>query len=320
MRTTVRTALRKNRTPPIQQKTVRIFYAHLTLRNNNRMRILKINITLLLCIALLSGCARHVQDTHFIRPVAAQEINTATARLPAGYTLRTDQVATADGHTLYRARFSHPDAKSTVLFFGGNQSTLGAHAVSTVTKLAQDWHPNFVFADYRGYGQSSGTPTLDALASDALMLFDAEAKSAAANHHKLVIAGYSMGSAVAGQLLERRKPDGIILITTFSNVNDVLESTLPWYIKPFMKVTFDAKLATIDNERALKSYTGPLLIIGAENDNQTPAPLSVRVFSAAATPADQKQLVIAKGAERNNILNASETRDAIRKFSTQHHF
>ena len=87
--------------------------------------------------------------------------------LPAGYKVDTDFVPATDGEKLYRARFSHPDAKSVGVFFNGNLSTVGQHVVSTAVKLSKDWHPNFVFVDYRGYGQSTGTPSLETLHADA---------------------------------------------------------------------------------------------------------------------------------------------------------
>ena len=277
-------------------------------------------ITLLACAAALSGCALHVTDKNFLRPVVSGELEISNAVLPKGYTVSTDKVATADGNTLYRARFTHPKATSTLIFFGGNQSTVGKFAVETATQITQDWQPNLVFVDYRGYGQSSGTPTIEAISADALLIYDSEAKVAAADGKKLIVAGYSLGSVVAGGLIEQRTPDGAILICTVSNVPDMLSTGMPWYVKPFVSVSFDQRLAAIDNLRAVKNYRGPLLVIAAEKDDQTPALLSARVFEASASPVAKKLFATAMGSGHNQVLSASETRSALRTFASNSGF
>jgi len=274
----------------------------------------------LLCTITLTSCTMHVQDTSFLRAVSSGEIDSASAELPAGYSINTDQLPTADGNLLYRARFVHPDAKSTVIFFGGNASTVGKFAVSTAKELTRDWRPDLVFVDYRGYGQSSGTPTLDALSADALLIFDSEAKLARDSGKKVVVAGYSLGSVVAGLLLEKRSLDGAILITTVSNVPDMLERATLWYVKPFVNVTVDPSLMAVDNIRAVKTYTGPLLVIGAEKDSQTPVVLSQRVIDASATPASSKRLVIALGANHGDVLRSPESAAALRLFAADNGF
>jgi len=92
----------------------------------------------LLCAITLASCTIDVQDTSFLRAVSSGEIDSAAAALPAGYSINTDKLPTADGNLLYRARFVHPDAKSTVIFFGGNASSVGKFAVSTAKELTRD--------------------------------------------------------------------------------------------------------------------------------------------------------------------------------------
>lgn len=272
----------------------------------------------LLCSTLaiaLTSCAVHVQDKSFLRPVAAAEI-VDVADLPPGYSLATDRITTSGNHTLYRARFTHPEAKSVVLYFNGNASTLGAHALSALRELTRDWHPDVVFVDYRGYGQSSGVPSLEALSVDADLVYDVEATAAKREKKKMVVAGHSLGGVVAGGLAEAKRPDAVILVATVSNVPDMLEHAMPWYVKPFVNVSIDPKLLTVDNIRAVKAFTGPLLVIGARDDKQTPAILSRRIFEASASPA--KRLRIVSNAGHNDVLRATDAKDAIRDFAVAH--
>ena len=264
----------------------------------------------------LFGCTIHISDANFIRPQVANALDPVTAGsiLPTGYTVNADIVSTIDGEKLYRARFTHADAKSVVVFFNGNLSTIEKHAVSTAVKLSKDWHPNFVFVDYRGYGQSTGKPSLEILHADALRVFEEEQIGARSSNKKVVLAGYSIGGAVAGAVLENFQPDAVLFVATVTDVRDMLALVIPGYMKLFFRVSVDPRLDAIDNRRALAKYAGPLLVVAAERDSQTPAAMSKALFDAAATPAANKQLVIAKGAEHGYVLEAPEFREALKSF------
>lgn len=266
--------------------------------------------------SLLAGCAVHISDTSFIRPQVANALDgiMAGTTLPAGYTVTTDFVATTDGEKLYRARFAHTDAKSVVVFFNGNLSTVEKHAVSTAVKLSKDWHPDFVFVDYRGYGQSTGKPSLETLHTDALRVFEDEQNRARSSSKKLVLAGYSIGGAVAGAVLESFRPDAVLFVATVTDVKDMIALSIPAYMKLFLRVSVDPRLDAIDNRRSLSKYRGPLLVVAAERDSQTPAVMSKALFDAAATAAENKQLVIAPGAEHGAVLDAPAFRGALKLF------
>lgn len=267
-------------------------------------------------IVALSGCAIQISDSNFIRPQAASALDAVTAKtlLPTGYSVNTDFVSTTDGEKLYRARFTHPDAKRVVVFFNGNLSTVEKHAVSTAVKLCKDWHPDFVFVDYRGYGQSTGKPSLEKLHTDALRVFEDEQSRARSSSKKVVLAGYSIGGVVAGAVLESFRPDAVLFVATVTDVKDMLALVMPAYMKLFVRVSVDPRLDAIDNRRSLSKYSGPLLVVAAERDSQTPPAMSKALFDAAATPATNKQLVIAIGAEHSVVLDAPEFRDALKLF------
>lgn len=192
--------------------------------------------------------------------------------------------------------------------------------MAIATELTRDWHPNIVFADYRGYGQSTGTPSLQALRSDALQLYDIEAKIAKENGLKLIVAGFSIGGVVAGALLEERQPDGAILMATVTNVSEMREMAFSWYTKPFVRVTIHPALLGVDNLRAVKGFKGPLLVAGAEKDSQTPVIFSKRLFDAALSPKPLKRLVVVPRVNHSELLRTSEFHVALRQFAIDHGF
>jgi uncharacterized protein len=278
-------------------------------------------IVFLLAAAWLAGCTTHINERSFIRPVSAEALMPEQVKgLPEGYQFSSDHLPTSDGERLYRVRFTHPQAHSTLLFYGGNLSTIGKGGVPLVQSLAAAWNANFVLVDYRGYGQSSGEPSLARMKSDALQIFDDEARRAEANGKKLIVAGFSLGGMVAGSILEQRSPDGAILLATATTVEEFMNVAIPWYMKIFFDMQVDPALRAIDNLTAVRTFKGPLLVVGAAKDSQVPPVLSERLFKAAATPADKKQLAIVQGADHNDLIDTPGLRAALKNFAAAHQF
>jgi uncharacterized protein len=272
-------------------------------------------------VMLTTSCAMHITERSFIRPVAAAGLGQDDVKkLPEGYALSSDFLPTPDGERIYRTRFTHPEARSTILFFGGNISTVANQGIPAMKAFIASRKVNFVVVDYRGYGQSSGTPTMVSLKSDALVVFDDEAKRAAQSAHKLIVAGFSMGGMVAGSVLEQRSPAGAMLIATATTVDEFKEEAIPWYMKAFLRIDIAPELQLIDNIKAVRAYNGPLLVAGAGNDRQVPPVLSDRLYQAAKTPADHKHLAIVSGAGHNDLLEARGFREAVARFLNENAF
>jgi uncharacterized protein len=262
----------------------------------------------------LSGCAFHVNDKVFLRATQGGTISESSIQkaLP-GYSFSDEMVPTIDGFRIYRVRFTRPDTTHIVLFFGGNLSTVEKHAVSTAMTLANSVRADFVFADYRGYGQSSGTPSLDALRTDSRLLFDQESLRASAEKKKLIVAGYSLGSVVAGALLEEKRAAAAILFTTITTPMDAVNAKLPWYLNRLGSVTFDENLKQIDNARSLAKFGGPTLLVGAEHDDQTPAALTRKLYEAIKRDRRDVSMVIVDSGH-NDVLEQPATKAAVKSF------
>ena len=63
---------------------------------------------------------------------------------------------------------------------------------------------------------------------------------------------------------------------------------------PFLTVNIDPAFNLADNKKIVANhYSGPLLIIAAENDQQVPAQLSEQLYNASQS--SNKTLVMVKG-------------------------
>lgn len=273
----------------------------------------------------LCSCTMRLSAKDFFHQTKAGAVDTKATGLREGTVVTEDQLTTADGEKLYRVRFSHPLSKTTVIYFGGNASTLGSRtgsgpgaAFKTAVNLTRDWQVDVVMADYRGYGQSTGTPSLEALKSDALLLYDAEAASAKTTHHRLAVAGFSLGGVVAGSVVEARALDAAILVATTNNVPDLVSRVIPWYWKPFVFLEYDLPLLTLDNARMARTYGGLLFVAGSEKDSSIPVELVKKIYQASPLPEASKQLVIATASEHNDVLESAEVREGLKHFVAAH--
>ncbi|MEO7564580.1 MAG: alpha/beta hydrolase, partial [Sphingomicrobium sp.] len=111
---------------------------------------------------------------------------------------------------------------------------------------------------YRGYRPSTGTPSSAALIDDAPLIYDLAVKKLAPN--KVFAAGFSIGSGIAAQLSNKRKLDGLLLVTPFDSLKSVAQSFYPWLpIASFFHHEVDAA-------SALEKSKAPTAILAGAND------------------------------------------------------
>jgi len=253
----------------------------------------------------LSGCALQLSESNVLRADRPGDAPPATrldaASAPA-WRIAPVTLPAADAQ-LNGVAASRPGAAAgmTVLYFGGNAFHLDQHGAQVLDALAPCSADigNVTMFDYRGYGRSSGTPTIAALKEDALQVFDlVNAKYPG----RVVLHGQSLGSFVAAYVAQQRPAArALVLESTTTNVRDWGNARMPWYVWPFVRLEIGAELQGIDNLAAVAGYAGPALVLEGEEDHVTPPRLARQVY--AALPSPSKQLLMVAGAGHNDVLS-----------------
>ena len=121
-------------------------------------------------LALLSaGCVTvTVKEDHFFYPGPAENPSPLSAD---GDHIEALSLTTNDGVQLAGAYVRRPGAKYDVLYFGGNAARVDDYGRAVAREMSSI-AANVVFIDYRGYGRSTGVPTIDELKNDALAILD----------------------------------------------------------------------------------------------------------------------------------------------------
>ncbi len=157
-----------------------------------------------------------------------------------------------------------------------------------------------ICADYRGYGRSTGIPSLAVLQSDARLLVE---RYAPEGTRPILAYGRSIGTIPAIALCEHGLLDGAILEAPFTTAGEVTEAWsrgLPLPLRPFMKLVPSRELVIqrqpID---IMKEISVPLLIVHGTADEIIPFELGKRMFDAANT--GKKQFCAVTGYGHNNL-------------------
>jgi pimeloyl-ACP methyl ester carboxylesterase len=263
-------------------------------------------IALLLLLAL-AGCKTvEVKESMIIRPDAL----TNAKRLPeqAFENSTALEVARPDGAMLRGVLVSRAGAERTLLYFGGNAFHLdesGKHVMAAI----EGCNVNVAIFDYRGYGRSSGMPTVANMTGDAVAIYDLLDARSPGN---VVVHGQSLGSFVAAGVAQERPVRAVVLETTATTALDWANNSLPWYFKPFINFQVDAALGAVDNVKVASGIKAPLLVLAGGEDKTTPATMAQRVFDAS--PATRKRIVIVPDAGHNSVLSNPATPAALCPF------
>lgn len=114
------------------------------------------------------------------------------------------------------------DSEQAVIYFGGN----GEDVSGSMPDLIAAFHGEALYAlHYRGYGDSTGEPSQDALFADALALFD----KVHATHPKVTVIGRSLGSGVAVHLASLRPVARLVLVTPYDSVAGIAAAQFPYF-------------------------------------------------------------------------------------------
>ncbi|WP_024333652.1 alpha/beta hydrolase [Desulfotignum balticum] len=188
-------------------------------------------------------------------------------------------------------------AAPTILFFHGNGEIVTDY--DELGPLYTRMGINFLVVDYRGYGRSTGSPTVSAMMADSHAVLDFVIQWCRDQGFtgSVSVMGRSLGSASAIELATARSSEvkNLIVESGFASTGSLLRVL---GIDPSARgIQLPAKL---DNQEKIRQWTGPALIIHGEQDQLIPFSHGQALFSACPSP--EKKLVKIAGAGHNDIF------------------
>lgn len=212
------------------------------------------------------------------RLVYYPEIGRDITVTPKSYGLGHESVdiPTRDGETLHAWWVPAADARGTVLFFHGNAGNI-SHRLDYLLMFHRLGYSTLI-VDYRGYGRSTGSPSEEGTYRDAEAAWDYLRDAREVRAQNLVIAGESLGGAVATWLAARVGPRSVLLFSTFTSATD-LGAQIYW----FLPVRLISRLG-YDNLANLGRITSPVFIAHSSDDEIVPYSHGRKLFDATGGP------------------------------------
>ncbi len=132
---------------------------------------------------------------------------------------------TAEGIKLHGwyVKNSEEEKVPLIIYFGGN-----SQEVSEMLEMShkfENW--SLLAMNYRGYGLSEGKPGQEEIYNDAGLIYDTFKEREDIDPQRIVIMGWSLGSAPAVYLSKNREVAGTILVSPFDSLKKVASKMIP---------------------------------------------------------------------------------------------
>jgi fermentation-respiration switch protein FrsA (DUF1100 family) len=259
----------------------------------------------LISVAIAYGAVLALVFLFQSRLVYYPEIGREVAATPKSYGLQFDQVEirTSDGETLQAWWVPATDARATVLFFHGNAGNI-SHRLDYLLMFNRLRFSTLI-VDYRGYGKSTGSPSEEGTYRDAEAAWNYLRDMRQAKPRDVVIAGESLGGAVAAWLAAylgtdavpargkeapipfsppesgwgaREVPRAVLLFSTFTSATD-LGAEIYW----FLPVRLISRVG-YENLENLARIRAPVFIAHSRQDDVVPFTHGKKLFDSANEP------------------------------------
>ncbi|HUS46606.1 MAG TPA: alpha/beta hydrolase [Phycisphaerae bacterium] len=213
-----------------------------------------------------------------------------------------------DGVKLSGWHVPAPNHRGTVLFCHGNGGNI-SHRLESIEVFHRLGLSVFIF-DYRGYGQSEGSPSEEGTFRDAEAAWQYVVGPLGDSPDDVVVFGRSLGGAVAAHLARSRTARALIVESAFTSVPDFAAEKF-WFLPARWMSRFS--YATVEYVRDVRC---PVLVVHSRDDELIPFHHGQTVFEAASQP---KEFLEINGTHNEGFVTSGERyRRGIDAFVTQH--
>ncbi len=209
---------------------------------------------------------------------------------------------TPDGETLngwlLKGKSSDSAPRTLLIYFPGNSMNRNER-ITDLREVAALGFAVLIF-DYRGFGDSTGSPSEVSLSADARLIWEYAHEELRYDDEDIVLFGESLGGAVVLSLwsesllsLENTFPEprAVILSSTFASMSRTVKVQYPWF--PFHYLVLD-RWPSIDR---IRNITVPTTILHGSEDDMVP----LSEARALATASAHAQFTEIPGAGHNDI-------------------
>ena len=198
-----------------------------------------------------------------------------------------------DGTTLHGWFFAHNEPEYAILYCHGNGENI-SHNAGYLSLLRNRLKASVFIFDYRGYGNSEGSPHERGIILDGIAAQNWLAEKMQIKTDEVVIMGRSIGGGVAVAIAEKQGARALVLQNTFAAMWEVAAEKYPWLpVKWIMRNRYPSA-------QRIQTYPGPLIQIHGTEDRIVAYSQGKKLFAAA--PTQNKLWIENKGQGHNGPL------------------
>ena len=196
---------------------------------------------------------------------------------------------TPDGKRIMAWYYKGKPSKPVILFFHGNAGQIARFAPQMKTYIKEGY--SVLMPEFRGFAGSEGYLSESAMYEDAEMWFDFLRQQS--GHRRIVVFGYSMGTAPASRLAGTRQPDAVVLAAPFYSLRREVAD------KKVLFATWVLK-RNLESNRYIAEYIRPLLIIHGGKDRLINPRHGQDLFELS--PAEDKKFELVQGVNHYRLF------------------
>lgn len=194
-----------------------------------------------------------------------------------------------DGEKLHGWFFPSGKDSPVILYCHGNACNI-SHLLEYVILLMERDMQVFIF-DYRGYGNSTGSPSEKGIYMDAQAAYDYLVEEEKIVPDRIVLAGHSVGAAVAIEIAVKNDVRSVIIESAFTSTRDMSKRMFPMNLISFLLP------ANYNNLDKVAKIRAPKLFIHGMEDEIVPFEMGEKLFKTSMEP---KFMYPVKGAGHND--------------------
>jgi len=208
----------------------------------------------------------------------------------------------ADTVTYQHTRLYHKNiSRKIVVFYHGNGGSACDRAF--LAQFFQQRGYSYVVPEYAGYSNDNQAPSHNLIARNVQ---DTGDYLETQDYDEILIVGESIGSLFASYHASLSQPDGVLLISPLTTLQEVARRRL-WFYPTSILVK-----SPFSNSDLLNSFNGPVTILHGDKDAIVPYEMGEKLFRSLNT--SQKKFIRIPNVGHNDIFESPQTWDSLHEF------
>jgi pimeloyl-ACP methyl ester carboxylesterase len=212
--------------------------------------------------------------------------------------------------------FQNFPGNKTILFCHGNAGNISHR--DYVIELCHRHHLNLLIFDYSGFGQSAGYPSQRQICRDGETAYlylrdqpyiEADGTTRRMTPDDIIIWGESLGGAVAASIATRHPCSTLILMSTFSSLDDIVWHQDSGIFARALVYMLSKITDMLSTKYRISSIRCPIALVHSTEDDLIPYSNAVSLYNAISH--DRKILIPIRGGHSTPDISSSELRDLL---------